>query len=72
MIGSATNWTTLLSTPGNVEVVQRFALGTLSGREFYSRFKGTKSCGEVRGLIRSGTGRARKVARQALRRRGLL
>lgn len=53
--------------------VVNFANGTISGREFYDRFKGTEVAGVVRSLIRDRkVNDARSIARKALKRRGLV
>jgi|TARA_R110000744_G_scaffold10135_1_gene31779 hypothetical protein len=65
-----TNWTSLLNTKRNVSTVSNFAVGKMSGRDFYSTFSGTSSGGIVRGLLRDyGVKQARVLARKALSRR---
>ena len=66
------NWTQLLSKTTNVKAVTKFAEGKTSGTEFYSSFAGTKSGGTARYLLREhGVTYARRLARKALRRRGV-
>lgn len=65
-----TDWTSVFTTDTNVDTVQNFADGTLSGRQFYSHFANTESGGTVRNLLRHyGVDHARRLARKALSRR---
>jgi len=62
-------WDRLISK--SAATVQLFAVGNLSGDDFVSRFKGNPN--EARRLVRAnGTTYSRRLARKALRRRGLL
>jgi hypothetical protein len=65
------NWKKL---SGNFDkyVLAAFAGGEISGRTFYSWHKNTVTGGEARNLIRDrGVTYARRLARKALRRRGV-
>jgi hypothetical protein len=66
-----TDWNSILGDRKNVSLATQFAMGNLSGSEFYSHFAGTECGGEVRNLLRSkgGVNRARVLARKALNRR---
>lgn len=68
-----TDWNAILSNRGNVRVARQFAMGNLSGSEFYSYHAGTESGGKVRSLLRAegGVDRARTLARKALNRRSV-
>lgn len=64
------NWNVVV--PNLTSELQNFVEGTVSGKQLYASAI-QKSLGpEVRPLIRGGVVRARKVTREALRRRGLL
>ncbi len=66
------DWTSLLSTQKNVKKVKKFATGNTTGREFYSQFSNTSAGGEARTLLRThGVTYGRRLARKALKRRGL-
>ena len=43
-----TDWSSLLSTKRNVMVVSNFANGSISGRQFYSKFANTENGGTAR------------------------
>ncbi len=67
-----TDWSSLLNTKRNVMVVSSFAKGTISGRQFYSKFANTENGGTARTLLREhGVTQARSLARKALSRRSL-
>ena len=66
-----TDWNSLLDSKKKVGVVCNFAHSEMSGRDFYSYFKNTASGGAVRGLLRDyGVSNSKRLARQALSRRG--
>lgn len=49
--------------------VLQFAIGVISGREFYDRYRNTPLGGKVRNLLRlRGVTRARELARRAAKR----
>lgn len=63
------NWNSLIER--NPTVVKLFATGATSSEDFVSFFRGNPN--EARRLVRSnGTTYSRRLARKALRRRGLL
>ena len=66
-----TNWNIILNgNRRNIKLAKNFAVGNLSGSEFYSYFKNTEAGGEVRSLLRNGgVNRARQLTRKALNRR---
>lgn len=66
-----TDWNSILKDRQNVSLAQQFAMGNLSGSEFYSYHAGTDSGGQVRSLLRAegGVDRARGLTRKALNRR---
>jgi hypothetical protein len=68
-----TDWNSILSNRTNVSLARQFAMGNLSGSEFYSYHAGTDSGGEVRSLLRAegGVTRARTLTRKALNRRNV-
>jgi hypothetical protein len=68
-----TDWNTILSNRKSVAVARQFAMGNLSGSEFYSHHSGTESGGQVRSLLRAegGVTRARTLTRKALNRRSV-
>ncbi len=70
------NWTNILDKPVGRSAIQKFALGDLNCEEVQQVFRAGKNreaSGQVRGLIRDkGTQTARRIARKALKRRGLL
>ena len=66
------NWTKILSKATNVKAVTNFAEGKTSGSEFYAKFSKTPAGGVVRYLLRThGVTYSRRLARKALRRRGV-
>jgi hypothetical protein len=68
-----TDWNSILSNRDNVNAVNHFASGRMSGEEFYSRFSGTRLGGSIRNLLRTyGVDRARILAKKALNRRELV
>jgi|TARA_Y100000401_G_scaffold47310_1_gene36465 hypothetical protein len=68
-----TDWGLLLSTRKNQRTMTKFATGALSASDTTRAFAHTDYAGEFRRLIRSnGTQYARRLARKALRYRGIL
>ena len=68
-----TDWNSLLSSQRKQSVVKKFAVGELSGEQFYSSFKNTNLGGTVRNLVRThGVTYSRRLARKALGRRGVI
>jgi len=68
-----TDWDMLLSNRSNRTVMKRFATGVYSTSAVTKAFAHTVYAGEFRKLIRNnGTTYARRLARKALRYRGLL
>lgn len=64
------NWSGFLSTETDLLNLAKFASGTYSGRDLYSRYKNTGKGGFVRGLLREkGVQKARKLASNAVYRR---
>ena len=66
------NWDLLADNPYMDVTTVDFALGDISGREFYLSAQEAGCGGEARNLIRPGVVRARQLARKALLRRGML
>ena len=65
-----TNWNSILGNRKNRSVVESFASGEITGRDFYAAFANTSLGGNVRNLLRSyGVNRSRSLARKALNRR---
>lgn len=67
------NWNVIVDELGTSEV-RSFALGNLSGRQFYESAMCTfgESSPQVRNLLRNyGVNKARQIARKALKRRGV-
>ncbi len=63
------NWDSLISR--NAKVVKEFAVGRASSEDFVTCFRGNPN--EARRLVRTnGATYGRRLARKALRRRGLL
>ena len=68
-----TNWELLLSNRQNRTTMKRFATGQYSSQAVTKAFAYTDQAGEFRKLVRSnGTTYARRLARKALRYRGIL
>jgi|TARA_Y100001938_G_scaffold149900_1_gene238560 predicted hotdog family 3-hydroxylacyl-ACP dehydratase len=68
-----TNWDLLLSRRQNQATMKRFATGKLTTTAVTKQFQNTEYAGEFRRLIRNnGTTYARRLARKALRYRGIL
>jgi len=64
-----TNWNAIIEEVGKDNLVN-FVKGELSGSHLYDLARGTEVSGQVRNLVRTGgVQRARKIAREALRRR---
>lgn len=64
-----TNWNEIITEVGKDNLAS-FVAGDLSGSHLYDLAKGTKVSGQVRKLVRQGgIAHARKIAREALRRR---
>ena len=65
------DWDNIINT-GSKAYVKLFAIGEVSGRDFYRGFAGDRASGQVRSLLRNhGVVYARRLARKALRRRGV-
>lgn len=65
------NWEEILRVAG--QTLTQFATGNASGNALQNVVKNTDASGEVRNLLRSrGVTETRRIARKALRRRGLL
>lgn len=64
------NWTKIV--PQMTNELQAFVNGELSAKSLYRTAVSLNLGPEIRPLVRSGADRARKVAREALRRRNLL
>jgi len=68
-----TDWQVLFSNRSNRAIMKRFATGAYSTSAVTKAFAHTAYAGEFRKLIRNnGTTYARRLARKALRYRGLL
>jgi len=70
-----TQWNKVLSNQVGQDAIRMFAKGDLSCENVQKVFRNNdkEASGEVRSLIRTkGTADARKIARKALQRRGLL
>lgn len=68
-----TKWTKILETNWDQQATRLFALGAITGKEFYNQFAGKTAGGAVRNLLRKhGVQYSRRLARKSLRRRGLL
>lgn len=66
------NWNKLLRTDNDKIVLREFASGAYSGRTLYHWYANTSSGGVARNLLRDhGVTYARRLARKALRRRGV-
>lgn len=69
----ATDWSSILLNRQNVNIVNNFANGRISGMEFYHKFSGTELGGHIRNLLRTyGVEHARILAKKALNRRELV
>ena len=70
------NWTNVLSDKVGTHAVKKFALGEYNCEEVQKVFRSGKdreTSGQIRRLIRErGTAEARRIARRALSRRGLV
>lgn len=69
-----TQWNKVLSKPVGQNAIRMFAEGNLSCENVQKVFRNNdkEASGQVRSLIREkGTAEARKIARKALRRRGI-
>lgn len=71
--GDSVKWDLLLGTNRSVtSVVRRWSVGNASTRQVSNALAGTEFAGEFRDLVRSrGTLYARRLARKALRYRGV-
>ena len=68
-----TNWEFLLSTSRNRKVMKQFATGSISASVATYAFAHSDYAGEFRKLLRAnGTLYARRLARKALRYRGIM
>jgi|TARA_R110000824_G_scaffold331047_1_gene517786 hypothetical protein len=68
-----TNWEFLLSTSRNRKVMKQFATGSISASAATYAFAHSDYAGEFRKLLRAnGTLYARRLARKALRYRGIM
>lgn len=66
------NWTDVLSNRTRLNNVRRFAEGELTGQQLVEKMNNTEVISEVRYLLRRhGVTYARRLARKALRRRGV-
>jgi hypothetical protein len=67
-----TNWNFLLSVNSDKKLLTAFVRGNVSGEGYYDNYKYTNKGGQVRSLLRqNGVFNARRLARKALRRRGV-
>ena len=68
-----TNWESLLSTRQTRSTMKKFALGQYSTQAVTKAFAYTDQAGEFRKLVRNnGTAYSRRLARKALRYRGII
>jgi|TARA_Y100001938_G_C7967486_1_gene367568 histidinol-phosphate/aromatic aminotransferase/cobyric acid decarboxylase-like protein len=68
-----TDWSFLLSTARNRKVMKQFATGSISASAATQAFAHSDYAGEFRKLLRvNGTLYARRLARKALRYRGIM
>ena len=70
---STTDWNSLLETKCSANTMKSFATGESSTRSVTEKFAKSEHAGEFRKLVReNGTTYARRLARKALRYRGML
>lgn len=70
---STTDWNALLASKCTTKTLRSFATGESSTRSVTEKFANSEQAGEFRKLVReNGTTYARRLARKALRYRGLL
>lgn len=70
---STTDWNALLASKCAAKTMKSFATGESSTRSVTEKFANSQHAGEFRKLVReNGTTYARRLARKALRYRGLL
>jgi hypothetical protein len=66
------NWNSIIVDTYDMNVLEQFVKGEMSGNEFYKFYVGSEVSPQVRQLLRSrGVVEARQLARKALRRRGV-
>ena len=70
---STTDWNALLASKCTANTMKSFATGEASTRSVTEKFANSEHAGEFRKLVReNGTTYARRLARKALRYRGML
>ena len=70
---ATTNWNSLLESKCAANTMKSFATGEASTRSVTEKFANSEHAGEFRKLVReNGTAYARRLARKALRYRGML